>query len=77
MRENLFVILGKTKTIGTKYEFKVISYNLLNLEGLVYEYGFSVRFVYPWVKERKKMAEALQGNLYLEPKCVTQQRKNV
>lgn len=47
MRENLFVILGKTKTIGTKYEFKVISYNLLNLEVLVYEYGFSVRFVYP------------------------------
>lgn len=71
MGENLFIIFRKTKTISNKYEFKVISYNLLNLEALVYEYGVSVRFVYLWVKERKKKAGTLQGNLYLESKWVT------
>lgn len=72
MRENLFIILGTTKTISTKYEFKITDSNLQNLEDLVHEDSVSVRFVYPWVKERKKeVAETLQGNLYVEPKWVT------
>lgn len=55
MRENLFIILRITKTISTKYEFKVIDYNLLNLEDLVYEYSISVIFVYSWAKKEKKL----------------------
>lgn len=78
MRENLFLILRITKTISTKYEFKVIDYNLLNLEDLVYDYSISVIFVYSWVKKEKKnflniARQSLSGTkmgYIAEKKCV-------